>query len=405
MKNIILCLSVNLLCLAGGPAQVYAGPGFPQNFKTKLTKALKDMLPKTTQKKNVVKAASQLNAAAQRVQSAVENKVLRIPQPWQYSVFQLVPADKILTNASGFVVETVYQGKKEIFGFISSHITRADLRPGDKFEVIFHIGLKSFSVPAEVLLRGNHFRLDATLVRLKPTEEFLKYVKPLKLNETGVAAYESLFSAGYAHSGQSVSPNRIVKAVTPTMITTSYTLQRHKRAGFCGSPLLNAQNEVVGIHCGSLTEENATMFSPNILPKNQRIWPIKTYEQRVSLAVPSLLLGDLIRAYHQGGSFKRPVLWNGKTVAQLDIDESIEEIQLAYYVDGGHIKLEKIWTAAKEPFLNEQNLAGSFTGKPIDGIIIKVRSTSKKDNTILKTIYTTDFTLNKTKVTQTVVHK
>ncbi len=400
MKIRIFLLAFSVLLLCGGQENLYAGLGFPQKIKTKLTKALKDWLPKKT-----AANPAALSSTAQRLQRTLEQKILEAPQPWQYSVFQLVPSGNILTNASGFVVESTYQGKKEIFGFISSHISRAHTKPGEQFNIQFHIGEKTFTVPAEVLLRGSSFRLDATLIRLKPTKEFLKWVKPLKLNETGVSKYESLFSAGYGHSGKSVFPNRIVKEAMPSMITTSYTLQRHKRSGFCGSPLLNANNEVVGIHCGSLTEENASMLTPGIIPPNQHIWPIKNYNQRVSLAIPSLMLGDLIRAYHQGGSFKRPVWWNGKKVAELDVDEHIEEIQLAYYADGGHIRLEKIWLSSKEPFLNEQNLATQFIGKNIDGIIIKVKSDFKKDNSIVKTVYTTDFKLNKSAAKQTIERK
>ncbi|WP_428073422.1 hypothetical protein [Candidatus Avelusimicrobium aviculae] len=382
-----LCTVLFFTC----PQPLYAGGGWPKKIKT-ATQTLSQTSAKTRTK--IAAAVNTLNKRLSR--KAAE------AQPWQHSVFYIKPSWKMPVAGSGFVFQTNDQAEQKIFGFISAHITPVSLAKGEKFDVVFLNGKKPLTVRAELLLRGTSFRLDAALIRFEPTAEFLEFVKPFSLNERKVVPWATLSAVGYARQEPSLSPNRKVKILNPSLITTSYTLERHKRAGFCGSPLLNAQGEVVGLHCGSLTEDFPP-HRPSLLPKGQNLWPVNNYSQRVSFAVPARLLGDLVRAYHQGGSFKRPILWDSLTVAEIDVNEHIENITVFYSNSDNLLQSEPLWLADKEPFLNELNLRETFDHPNIQGIMIMVQSAPRADKTCLRRTYVTDLNSGITDVSEETV--
>lgn len=393
MKHTLISSIICSFLLITSPA--WAGINLPK----KVTSWVQRASPKAVG--TSAKTKTYIAAAVQKVGQALRRKA-KEAEPWQHSVFYIKPSWQMPVAASGFVFQTQYQGKDEIYGLISAHITPPSMQKGEKFEVVFNTGKKPLIVQAELLLRGSSFRLDASLIRLTPTPEFLAFVKPFVLNERKVVPWATLSSVGYARREASYAPNRKVRVLNPSLITTTYTLQRHQRAGFCGSPLLNNQGEVVGLHCGSLTEE-AWQNKPAILPEGQKIWPINYHSQRVSFAVPSLLLGDLVRAYHQGGSFKRPILWDSITVAEVDINEHIESITIMYTGEDNLIQASPVWLAAKEPFLNELDLRETFDHPHIAGIAVVVQSSPAADKTCQRRTYVTDIKSGITNVTQETV--
>ena len=393
MKPFLVTLFICCFVFTGQPA--CAGRSLPQKI-IKAEQALKKTISAPS------KARRQIAAAINHL----NNKLIRRaapPQPWQHSVFYIKPSWQMPVAASGFVFQTVYEGKKEIFGLISAHITPLTLKPGEMFDVAFYNGKKPLVVQAQLVLRGSAMRLDAALIKFKETPEFAAFVKPLVLNERKVLPWATLSSVGYARKEPAYAPDRKVRVLNPTLITTTYTLQRHQRAGFCGSPLLNAQGEVVGLHCGSLTEE-AWQNQPAILPKGQTIWPIRYHNQRVSLAVPSLLLGDLVRAYHQGGSFKRAVLWDSIPVAEVDINEHIESVAVLYPGEDKQLTASPVSLAGKEPFLNEFNLRETFDHPHIQGIAVVIQSAPTPDKTYTRRTYVTDIKSGLTDVTRETLH-
>lgn len=390
MKTTLISGFLCALLAVTGPA--WAGVNVPK----KINALVKKTAPKEAA--SSVTAKTYIAAAVKKVEQALRRKA-KEAEPWQHSVFYIKPSWQMPVAASGFVFQTQYQGKEEIYGLISAHVTPPSMQKGEKFEVVFNTGKKPLLVQAELLLRGSSFRLDASLIRFTPTPEFLAFVKPFVLNERKVLPWATLSSVGYARREPSYSPERKVRVLNPSLITTTYTLQRHQRAGFCGSPLLNNQGEVVGIHCGSLTEE-AWQNKPAILPEGQKIWPINYHSQRVSFAVPSLLLGDLVRAYHQGGSFKRSILWDSITVAEVDVNEHIESIAIMYTGEDHLLQTDPVWLAAKEPFLNELNLRETFDHPQIEGIAVVVQSSPAADKTCQRRTYVTDIKSGITDVTQ-----
>lgn len=383
MMRIVPQLFLCAVLLFSGAYPLYAGGGWPQKLSSKTAKTIKQTLSQTP-----AKARTKITAVVNALQKRLARKAAEA-EPWQHSVFYIKPSWQMPVAGSGFVFQTNYQGKQEVFGFISAHITPVSLAKGEKFDVVFSNGKKPLIVRAELLLRGNAFRLDAALIRFEPTAEFLAFVKPLTLNERRVVPWATLSSAGYARRDPSLAPNRKVKILNPSLITTTYTLERHKRAGFCGSPLLNPQGEVVGLHCGSLTED-FPQNKPAVLPPGQHVWPVNNYSQRVSFAVPARLLGDLVRAYHQGGSFKRPILWDTLTVAEVDVNEYIENITVFYSNQDNNLQAHPFWLAAKEPFLNELNLRETFDHPHMQGLMVTVQSSPRADKTCLRRTYVTD---------------
>lgn len=314
-------------------------------------------------------------------------------QPWQHSVFYIQPTHQTPVSASGFVFQTQYQGRWELWGVIAAHIYS---RPGQEMELVFYNGKKPIIIKARVVLSAAPARLDASLLKLEATEEFLQFVHPLSLQTAAPSAWETFTCTGYSRQEPSVAANRRILLRTPSLLTTNYTIEPHKRAGLCGSPLLNKKGEVVGLHCGSFTE-SALRSVPAILPPGQKIWPIQQPNQRVSFVIPAQRLLDLVQAYRNGGSLKRPLLWEGKTIAQIDIHEFIHSVSVLIDNPKEGMQIQTTVLSGAEPFLNEQNLKTAFYKPGIQRIMIELRSPAQQQTPAMRHIFVTDFETGYTK--------
>ena len=76
------------------------------------------------------------------------------------------------------------------------------------------------------------------------------------------------------------------------------------RIGACGGPVLNQNNEVVGVHVSSRAQ------------------------YRTGGLVPADHIRELLTAYHQKASLEQPIKFNGVEIEQLGINEFISEIRL-----------------------------------------------------------------------------
>ena len=135
-------------------------------------------------------------------------------------------------------------------------------------------------------------------------EDVSDLVLPFTLAKREPKPNEVLRSYGFFEGDFHVVPNRKVLQSTPGRIVTSFEFGNHERAGACGGPLINEQNELVGIHCGS------------------------SRSKQESYAVPISFLKDLLEAAHHNGIKERDLVLNGRTIGKINIDEYIYSVSV-----------------------------------------------------------------------------
>lgn len=191
-------------------------------------------------------------------------------------IFQAVSEGETNIRFSGTVFAVNYNGKREIYGAISTHIVLNEendyLGVGRLFiAIVYHNG-KPVRIPVQIVAVAPTSTLDIALVKFPESAE--AFLKPLDIGNTQEG--DTLYSIGFAKAKFQYIPNRQVLANLPFSIRTTLSLPNNQRSGLCGCPLLNAKNELVGIHSGSFSYQ----------------------KENYSFATPARYLRDLVAAYH-----------------------------------------------------------------------------------------------------------
>lgn len=208
--------------------------------------------------------------------------------------------DIIPLSPTAFFIEEIYEGKKYIWGVTAAHAADC-LLP----DIMAHLTiLDSFPLefPVKIVAKGNTGMADIALFSVP--QEMEEFIRPIPISSQEVQVNENLRSYGFFESDFHIVRNRRVLAATPSRIITSFEFGKHDRAGACGGPLINENNELVGIHCGS------------------------SEKKQESYAVPVSFLKDLMEAAHHNGIKQRNLVVNGKTVGQINIDEYIYSLNV-----------------------------------------------------------------------------
>lgn len=197
--------------------------------------------------------------------------------------------------ATAFFIENMFGGKKHIWGVTAAHV--ADIMgPETTVYLTLPEGI-TLEYPVKFAIKGNAGMAD---VALFPVEgELAGLVRTIPLAQTEPLPQEKLRSYGYFDNGFHIVRDRTVLANTPGRIVTSFEFGKADRAGACGGPVLNESNELVGVHCGS--SEN----------------------KQESYVVPVSYVKDLLHAVRHGGYRLRPLVINGQTVGNINVDEYI----------------------------------------------------------------------------------
>lgn len=224
------------------------------------------------------------------------------------STFQAVETTDVPTNAfSGTVFKTVYNGEEEIFGVVAAHaIARSarDLALKRHFTAGIFDGENVVEVPAEIVQLSSPSMLDVALVKFSPEAEGLFH--PLRISQVPVEFGDMLSSQGFAGNTDVNIPGRYTVEVTSLSIRTKMPYARDDRPGLCGSALVNADQELVGIHTGSSREADERFD--------------------VGFATNASFLNTLVEAYHNGGQASFPLVLGKQKVADLNVDEYISYI-------------------------------------------------------------------------------
>lgn len=259
------------------------------------------------QQQHISQAVNLSVAAAQAKQYAQQKQAMAAFDAYALQSIGVLrnPLLQILVplEATAFFIEAEYQGEKTILGVTAAHMI--DFLGPDMLVRITPAEGLGMDFPITVLAKGNAGLADIAL--FKVNEDISDFVRPLSLGEGEVRPGENLRSYSFFEKELHIIPNRRVLAATPSRLVTSFEFGKHDRAGACGGPLLNEQNELVGIHCGS------------------------SLSKQESYAVPVSFLKDLLAAAQHHNQKTRPLVWNGKVVGQINIDEYIYSVSLKQF--------------------------------------------------------------------------
>lgn len=246
-----------------------------------------------------------------------------------------------LLTASSFVIEETFNGKKQLWGVTAAHVAnQLSVRPG----IVTQKGI----IPIQVAIQGSP---DMTDIALFPIPgELAPYVHPLTLAKQSPAAGTVTHSFGYFHNGFHLVSNRRVLESTPSRLITSLEFKTKDRGGACGGPLLNEQNQVVGVHIGSSSSK------------------------KISYAVPVEHIYKLLAAYHNRGKFMQPLLFKGKKLGEINVNEALVAVQARYR---GRTTVN-MFTQHQENLINYSHLETLLPPGPIDELYLYIESSPTK---------------------------
>lgn len=304
-------------------------------------------------------SAVQLSAAravqfSQRLVGGIrmEKPLFRSPvlQPFEQHMRQFVftvsaRGEQHPFKGSGFVFAEKYQGKTILWGATAAHIARA---VGREVTVTFHLHGRDVSFPAEIVLTGRKYGLNAALIKLPP--EAVETARPVVQAETAPIKGDLLFTYGFS-AGQYKKTLRRTIASNAERVVADFPRLNTPKPGFCGSLVVNDQGKAVGIEVGGYSPEQEHL---QWYHNREASWLLKKENlSRISEVVPFTRLYDLLKEYRQPGSAARIMLFEGIRVGKLRPDEFIESITVRY-ADGSHRML------MRNPFFDLSYLSALF---------------------------------------------
>lgn len=298
-KYLLLPLAILCICITG-PAEARPRlPRLPSNLVNaqKIIKNIK--IPQILSvRPNTLPPL--IRHLAHTPEIAVKETALDLQAPIRATVLPLRETVSEFTGlaepftATSFVIEEEFEGKKQLWGVTAAHIARI-------MSAYPAVWLEDYApFPVEFAAIGNAGMLDLALFQLP--EEWPRSIPALKLAEQTPKPGEKTYSFGFFNDDFFLVPNREIKEVTPTRLITSLEIETSHRGGACGSPILNTQGEVVGVHIGS------------------------SDSKQISFAVPAAEIKRMLQAYHNKGQSLQPLLFNGKKIGDLNVNESISRV-------------------------------------------------------------------------------
>lgn len=229
-------------------------------------------------------------------QATAKPKVLPAAYAARRAVFTLRERDWIMRFGSmegtAFAIEETYQGKKYLWGVTASHYVYQ--KPAMKHPAYRRV------IRVPFVVQGSSGMNDITLFPIP--EKFAKQVVPLRLAKRDAQLGDEVSSIGYWKHKIHVDPTRTIQEIAPARMVTSLDITPETvREGTCGSPVLNKNGEVVGVHSGN---------SPH---------------RQIGYMLPVSHIWQALKTYHEG-SFNQPLLFNGKDLGPIAVNEYLTAV-------------------------------------------------------------------------------
>ncbi len=332
--------SIILVCLL---SLVVSGQGaFGQKSTRSVEKALTALLRPTQGKvasitagltdkqlAQIIKKLQAENAALERqiaTQHTVREHALQISRP---AVFRALGAKPYVQSFSGTIFKTTYQGKEEIFGAVPMHLLRSqDFVPGT-LSYKFTAGVSTPSgiryVPAWVVQISSSKTGDVALVKFRKEDEAL--LSPLTLSPNEPTFPQQAYGQGYANNLLSYQAFQLVGKTSNNILVAQIPSARlGERAGSCGSPVVNEQAQLAGIHVGSSYEPLDPVKKNFFAAFRLTHSPVESGD--IGYVTPVSYLEKLVTSYHQPAAKLFPVVIGGHEIIRLKANEYVSRIEL-----------------------------------------------------------------------------
>lgn len=198
-------------------------------------------------------------------------------------------------QGTAFVLEEHYQGKKYLWGVTATHYLYQ--KPAANLPYYRKSVRVSFEAQSSAGMG------DISLFPLPP--QLAEQITPLQLSQQTPRIGDELFSVGFFDKDIQMEEHRLVQEITPSRMITSLQVDPEiKREGACGSPVLNQQQEVVGLHVGS------------------------SLQKQIGYVIPAEYIRRTLAAYHQSEMTTQSLLYKGIKLGEISINESIYSVKL-----------------------------------------------------------------------------
>ena len=344
-----------LLTLLGG-LLFPALPAYAQKNAAKaITRIVKSQAPvaKTALKKTT-RAAQKTALASVLARRTAQARVNALKNNAQRSV-GLVSHPAADWSGTVFVIQENFNGQKYLWGVSAAHVTQMLF---DDVTLHFTVNGKKYRYKPLKTFRGTRDGADVAVFLLP--QQAAKVLKPLSVAPRSIKEGKETFSVGYGRSIYNRADHRKVLASNTRRIVTSYELAHKPRAGYCGSPLFNDHNEVIGVHCGSIL--NAEDFLSRWQMDLPRLGYIK---QDISVATPIAWAQMLINEYRSGIKAGTPLLFNGVKVTTLLSGQHL--LDITPYSN----KKVRLGISAG-PYTDAAHLEKGLSTADIDGVIVSI---------------------------------
>lgn len=283
-------------------------------------------------------------------QAAAKSRGLPAAYAARQAVFTIKERDWLMRFGSmegtAFAIEETYRGKKYLWGVTVSHYDYQ--KPAMKHPAYRRV------IRVPFVIQGSAGMNDISLFPIP--DKFAGQVVPLHLAKQDAQIGDEVSSVGYWNHKIHVDPARTVREISPARTVTSLDIDPETiREGTCGSPVLNKNGEVVGVHSGN---------SPH---------------RQIGYMLPVSHIWQALQTYHEG-SFNQPLLFNGKNLGPIAVNESLTAI----YLYRGDRFLEKRSLLLRQKQVDYEHLEGLVpTDTPFTRVVFMVKrnplTTEQKD--------------------------
>ena len=253
--------------------------------------------------------------------------------------------DKKRNKFSGTIIKTVYEGKEEIYGVITTHSLVdhvGDPSLGPTFTAEVYVEGTFVSVPAKIVQISSPNVLDLALVKFPADVE--GHLQPLEIADREALLGEELQTLGFGQHFPIYLPDRFLVNQTSLYLRTSIDLGAFDRRGLCGAPVLDKDGHLLAFHTGTTVGKTGE--------------PVY-----VGHATRARFINTLLEAYHHSGKATVPFELHGRKMMDLEINEAVSYVELL------NVKEEVLWERAvgsKFPYRKVEKKIREFHPRYID---------------------------------------
>lgn len=247
------------------------------------------------------------------------------------------PTAKKGFQASGFVFAEEYNGQTVLWGLTAAHVVQ-NMDP--QVNVTFYADGQTYTYPAQIVLSGRKYGLNAALIQLPP--QAAEVARPILPADTETKTGTTVFAYGF-NNGSYTKTLRKVLAVNGERLVTDWEPASQTQPGFAGSLVLNNHGQAIGIETGGYSPRDKQLQW--YLAKEQFPTLPQADLSHISEVVPFSRAYDLLRQYRRPGSARRVMLFDGVRIGYLSPHEFVAGITV-YYQDGSSKQL------ARNPFFD-----------------------------------------------------